>query len=59
MVFALLLEEPLSQGDELTGSSRLTLVFNGGQELEVIADIVRSGDRVMIHHHGQGDVGVN
>lgn len=55
----LLLEEPLSQGDELTGSSRLTLVFDGGQKLEVTADIVRSGDRITIHHHGQGDVGVN
>lgn len=56
MAVRLLLEEPLSQAGD---SSRLTLVFDSGQELEVTADIIRSGDRVTIHHHGQGDVVVN
>ncbi|WP_337918624.1 copper chaperone PCu(A)C [Pseudaminobacter soli (ex Zhang et al. 2022)] len=54
----LLLEEPLSRLDGLA-DSRLTLVFEGGQELKVTADIIRSRDQLTIHHHGLGDTGIN
>jgi copper(I)-binding protein len=54
----LLLEDPLPRTDWLA-DSRLTLVFEGGQELEVTANVVQSRDQLTVHHHGQGDVAVD
>ncbi|OQM75646.1 copper chaperone PCu(A)C [Manganibacter manganicus] len=54
----LLLEEPLPRPDKL-GSIRFTLAFEGGQELEVMANIVQSRDQLTIHHHGQGDIAID
>lgn len=54
----LLLEEPLPRTDKST-DSRFTLVFQGGQELEVTAKIVQFRDQLTLHHHGQEDVAID
>ena len=54
----LLLEDPLPRNDRLA-DSRFTLVFEGGQELEVTANVDQSRDQLTVHHHGQGDVAVD
>lgn len=37
--------------------SRLTLVFEGGLERAVVADVVSTRAALTRHHHGDGDVG--
>lgn len=54
----LLLEEPLPRPDKL-GGSRFTLIFEGGQELEVTANMVKSRNQLTIHHHGEGDATID
>ena len=54
----LFLQDPLPRNDRLA-DSRFTLVFEGGQELEVTANVVQSRDQLTVHHHGQGDVAID
>lgn len=52
------LQEPLTRSEPLSGD-RLTLVFDGGLELEVVADVVFTQDRLVRHRHGEADVEPN
>lgn len=54
----LMMEEPISaSAQQIAG--RLTLVFEGGQEVNVVADVVPTRAALTRHHHGEGDVGAN
>jgi len=54
----LMMEQPTAASAQRI-DSRLTLVFEGGLVLDVVADVVSSRAALTRHHHGEGDVGAN
>lgn len=51
----LMMTKPIAGSAERI-DSRLTLVFEGGLERDVVADVVATRAQLTRHHHGDGDV---